>query len=40
MNDILKLIENIIVEIGVSENFYIGIDCNGGNNFLIHLETL
>ena len=39
MNDILKLIENIIVEIGVSENFYIGIDCNGDTYYNKELNT-
>ena len=31
MNDIIKLMENIITEIGVSDSFYYGIDCNGDN---------
>jgi len=35
----LKLIENIIVEIGVSENFYIGIDCNGDTYYNKELNT-
>ena len=31
MNDIMKLIENIISEIGMADCFYYGIDCNGNN---------
>ena len=33
MNDIFKLIENIISEIGMSDCFYYGIDCNGNNYY-------
>ncbi len=31
MNDIIKLMENIISEIGIADSFYYGIDCNGNN---------
>ena len=33
MNDIFKLIENIITEIGMQDCFYYGIDCNGNNYY-------
>ena len=33
MNDIFKLIENIISEIGMADCFYYGIDCNGNNYY-------
>jgi enolase len=33
MNDIIKLLENIINEIGMADSFYFGIDCNGNNYY-------
>ena len=38
MNDVIKLIENIINELG-SDNFYYGIDCNGNNYYTSESNT-
>ena len=39
MNDIFKLIENIITEIGMQDCFYYGIDCNGNNYYTAETNT-
>ena len=39
MNDIFKLIENIISEINMPECFYYGIDCNGNNYYMAETNT-
>ena len=39
MNDIFKLIENIITEIGMQDYFYYGIDCNGNNYYTAETNT-
>ena len=39
MNDIIKLMENIITECGGGDNFYYGIDCNGNNYYTAETKT-
>ena len=39
MNDIMKLMENIIAECGGGDNFYYGIDCNGNNYYSAETNT-
>jgi len=39
MNDIIKLMENIITEIGMADSFYYGIDCNGNNYYSAETNT-
>ena len=39
MNDIMKLMENIITECGGGDNFYYGIDCNGNNYYNAETKT-
>ena len=39
MNDIFKLMENIITEIGIADSFYYGIDCNGNNFYTQESNT-
>ena len=39
MNDIFKLMENMISEIGMADSFYFGIDCNGNNYYTAESNT-
>jgi len=39
MNDIIKLMENIIIDCGGGDNFYYGIDCNGDNYYSAETNT-
>ena len=39
MNDIFKLMENIIAETGIADCFYFGIDCNGNNFYSQETNT-
>ena len=39
MNDIFKLMENIIAEMGIADCFYFGIDCNGNNFYSQETNT-
>ena len=39
MNDIMKLMENIIAECGGGDSFYYGIDCNGNNYYSAETNT-
>ena len=39
MNDIFKLMENIITECGDGDNLYYGIDCNGNNYYNSETNT-
>ena len=39
MNDVIKLMENIIAECGGGDTFYYGIDCNGNNYYTAETNT-